>query len=210
MEHQNLTAFQEAFPAWKDGSHKRIRKVNGQPGILLAHALDIHCNKTVVDELESYERFYKAELRAAKTSHLIQFICKPLEEGKELPAQIRGLYGFFVEKIDGDRVKPLDKMLASAFDPKFADVIRSKSPLLYSVQKNKDHTELIKDIIKLYQYAKTNGVYDLQGIYDGTHFTLIDPPGLSLHPRAEQSQKLLWLLNCLNYFSSVKVDLTRL
>jgi hypothetical protein len=208
MENQNLKAFDEFFPPWKDGSHKRVRKVNAQPEILLAHALYKHMNETVVQELESYERFYKAGLRAAKTSLRIDFVCKPLEGGKGLPDQISGLYAFFVEKKDGNRVKPLDGGIPTKpFDSKFVDLIRSKSPFLTSIVKNKDHTEVIKDLMKLYLYAQTSGVYDLQGVYDGVNFTLIDPPGLTSKPKEEHVLKLRWLLECLNYFSNVKTVL---
>lgn len=208
MESQNLKPFDEYFPPWKDGSHKRIRKVNTNPNILLAHALYPHLNETVVQELESYQRFYDAGLRAAKTSRRIDFICKPLEGGKGLPKEINGLYAFFVEKKDGDRVKPLQGGIPTIeFNPQHADIYRSKSEFLISLTKNKDHTELIKDFMKLYLYAQTSGVYDLQGVYDGTYFTLIDPPGLTSKPKPEHIKKLIWLLKCINHFSSVKTVL---
>ena len=208
MESQNLKPFDEYFPPWKDGSHKRIRKVNTNPNILLAHVLYPHLNETVVQELESYQRFYDAGLRAAKTSRLIKFLCKPLEEGKGLPNEINGLYAFFVEKKDGNRVKPLEGGIPTIeFNPQHADIYRSKSQFLISLTKNKDHTELIKDFMKLYLYAQTSGVFDLQGVYDGTYFTLIDPPGSLQNPNRSTSKKLIWLLKCVNHFSSVKTVL---
>jgi len=193
--------FEKAYPKFKDGSHKRIRKITDEERYLFAHALRPDNNASVSTELESYERFNQAGLRTARVSGLITV-------PSSATCGLRGLKGFLVEFIEGVRIKPLENALRNCTGEKNMDLLWSRSALLSKINKVGDHRAVIEDLKKLYEYSKKNGIYDFQGIYNAPHFTLIDPPQPA-GPRAEHTQKLCWLMQMLNAKSTFKAELPK-
>jgi len=186
--------FDKAYPRLADGSHKRVRKIKNEKRYLFAHALSARDNASVLQELEAYERFHAAGVRTAQVSALVVV---PLSAN----CGLKGLNGFLVEFLSGDKIKPLEcaptKYTGNSFD-----LLWSKSPLLTRASKGKptkeaDYRALIEDLEKLYKFSKTKGVYDFQGIYQDSHFTLIDPPQTAA-PKEEHAKKLCWLMQMLN------------
>jgi hypothetical protein len=197
--------FKEKYPIFKQGSHKIVRKIASNEKFLFAHAKDKTNNGSISEELQSYSRFKLAGLRTPRVTGLI-----------DVPAMatcgLKGITGFLVEFVTGDKVKPLQNAFATY--TKYADTVFDKvwanSEFLGKIVPRKaNHSAIINDLIKLHDYSLRNGLSDFQVMYKAPRFTLIDPPNPTEAPKTKHSEQLRWLMQMLNFKSEVKVKLPK-